>query len=200
MKKIVPIRGGKRVGAGRKSGTGKFGEKTTLIRIPESQTAVISNILEAYAKRKIQEISNVVSIDLVNKALTKTKIPLFEHKVPAGLPSAVDDHVEKRMDLNDYLIREADTTFFVRIKGASMDNAGIHDDDVVIVDRSQEASIGDIVLASLDGEFTVKTLAKNKNGSPRLLPANEAFSPIEVLEGVQFEIWGVVTGAVRKFK
>ena len=57
-----------------------------------------------------------------------------------------------------------------------------------------------IVLASLDGEFTVKTLAKNKNGSPRLLPANEAFSPIEVLDGVQFQIWGVVTGAVRKFK
>jgi DNA polymerase V len=200
MKKIVPIRGGKRPGAGRKSGTGKFGEKTTLLRVPESQTAVISNILEAYAKRKIQEISNVVSIDLVNEAMTKTKIPLFEHKVPAGLPSQADDHVEKRMDLNDYLIREADTTFFVRIKGNSMDNAGIHDDDVVIVDRSQEASIGDIVLASLDGEFTVKTLAKNKNGSPRLLPANEAFSPIEVIEGVQFQIWGVVTGAVRKFK
>ena len=193
-------RGGKRPGAGRKSGTGKFGEKTTLVRVPESQTAVISNILEAYAKRKIQEISNVVSIDLVNEAMTKTKIPLFEHKVPAGLPSQADDHVEKRMDLNDYLIREADTTFFVRIKGNSMDNAGIHDNDVVIVDRSQEASIGDIVLASLDGEFTVKTLAKNKNGSPRLLPANEAFSPIEVLKGVQFQIWGVVTGAVRKFK
>jgi DNA polymerase V len=200
MKKIVPIRGGKRPGAGRKVGTGKFGEKTTLVRVPKSQTAVISNILEAYAKRKIQEISNVVSIDLVNEAMTKTKIPLFEHKVPAGLPSQADDHVEKRMDLNDYLIREADTTFFVRIKGNSMDNAGIHDNDVVIVDRSQEASIGDIVLASLDGEFTVKTLAKNKNGSPRLLPANEAFSPIEVLEGTQFQIWGVITGAVRKFK
>ena len=152
MKKIVPIRGGKRAGAGRKLGTGKFGEKTTLVRVPESQTAVISNILEAYAKRKIQEISNVVSIDLVNEVMTKTKIPLFEHKVPAGLPSQADDHVEKRMDLNDYLIREADTTFFVRIKGNSMDNAGIHDNDVVIVDRSQEASIGDIVLASLDGE------------------------------------------------
>jgi DNA polymerase V len=193
MKKIVPIRGGKRPGAGRKSGTGKFGEKTTLLRVPESQTAVISNILEAYAKRKIQEISNVVSIDLVNEAMTKTKIPLFEHKVPAGLPSQADDHVEKRMDLNDYLIREADTTFFVRIKGNSMDNAGIHDDDVVIVDRSQEASIGDIVLASLDGEFTVKTLAKNKNGSPRLLPANEAFSPIEVIEGVQFHPESILT-------
>ena len=200
MKKIVPIRGGKRPGAGRKAGTGKFGEKTMLVRVPKSQTAVISNILEAYAKRKIQEISNVVSIDLVNEVMTKTKIPLFEHKVPAGLPSQADDHVEKRMDLNDYLIREADTTFFVRIKGNSMDNAGIHDNDVVIVDRSQEASIGDIVLASLDGEFTVKTLAKNKNGSPRLLPANEAFSPIEVLEGTQFQIWGVITGAVRKFK
>jgi len=200
MKKIVPIRGGKRPGAGRKAGTGKFGEKTTLVRVPNSQTAVISNILEAYAKRKIQEISNVVSIDLVNEVMTKTKIPLFEHKVPAGLPSQADDHVEKRMDLNDYLIREADTTFFVRIKGNSMDNAGIHDNDVVIVDRSQEASIGDIVLASLDGEFTVKNLAKNKNGSPRLLPANEAFSPIEVLEGTQFQIWGVITGAVRKFK
>jgi len=71
MKKIVPIRGGKRPGAGRKSGTGKFGEKTTLVRVPESQTAVISNILEAYAKRKIQEISNVVSINLVSEAIKK---------------------------------------------------------------------------------------------------------------------------------
>lgn len=111
MKKIVPIRGGKRPGAGRKAGTGKFGEKTTIVRVPESQTAVISNILEAYAKRKIQEISNVVSIDLVNEVMTKTKIPLFEHKVPAGFPSQADDHVEKRWILTIILFAKPTPLF-----------------------------------------------------------------------------------------
>ena len=80
-----------------------------------------------------------------------------------------------------------------------MIDASIHDGDIVIVDRSKDAKIGDIVLASIDGEFTVKTLAKHLS-HPRLLPANSEYKYIDITEGMVFEIWGVVTGAVRKFK
>ena len=80
-----------------------------------------------------------------------------------------------------------------------MIDAGINDNDIVIVDRSIEATLGDIVLASVDSNFTVKTLSKNKL-FPRLLPANDKYKPILITENMEFEIWGVITGAVRKFK
>ena len=79
-----------------------------------------------------------------------------------------------------------------------MIDASIHDNDIVIVDRSKQAKVGDIILASIDGEFTIKILAKHLS-LPRLLPANEKYQPIVIQESMQFEIWGVVTGAVRKF-
>ena len=80
-----------------------------------------------------------------------------------------------------------------------MIDASIHDGDIVIVDRSKQARIGDIVLASIDGEFTVKTLAKHLS-QPRLVPANKQYKYIDITENMEFEIWGVITGAVRKFK
>ena len=119
--------------------------------------------------------------------------------MPAGFPSPADDHVEKRLDLNEYLIKKSDATFFVKIKGDSMIDASINDGDIVIIDRSMQAKVGDIVLASVDGNFTIKTLSKYKL-KPRLLPANEKYKPIEIDDNTQFELWGVVTGAVRKFK
>ena len=126
-------------------------------------------------------------------------ITLFSHKVPAGFPSPADDHAEKRLDLNEYLIDQSESTFFVRIKGDSMIDAGILDNDIVIVDRSKSAAINDIVLASIDGEFTVKVLAKNSEG-PYLMPANKEYKPIHIKSDSEFEIVGVVTGSVRKFK
>jgi DNA polymerase V len=80
-----------------------------------------------------------------------------------------------------------------------MINAGIFDDDVLVVDRSRVAQIGDIVLAVLDAEFTVKTLGKSKQGA-RLIPANNNYPVIEIKEGQSFEVWGVITGSMRKFK
>ena len=128
----------------------------------------------------------------------KILLPFHLNKAGAGFPSPADDHIEKVLDLNEYLITRKETTFFVKIKGDSMIDASIHDGDIVIVDRSREAKIGDIILASIDGEFTIKTLAKHLS-QPRLLPANEKFQPIIVNKNMQFEIWGVITGAVRKF-
>ncbi len=186
-------RGGFRVGSGRKLGSGSYGEPTTVIRVPKSKITDIRR----YIVRK--QSYNIDTIFTAPSEPTNQPLPLFSHKVPAGFPSPADDHVEKKLDLNDYLIKQKEATFFVSIKGDSMIDASIHDGDIVIVDRSKEAKIGDIVLASIDGEFTVKTLAKHLS-HPRLLPANSKYKYIDVTEGMMFEIWGVVTGAVRKFK
>lgn len=126
-------------------------------------------------------------------------LPLYLSTVAAGFPSPADDHIEKRLDPRDYLIENNTTTFFVRVQGHSMIDAGIFDNDVLVVDRSLTATVGDIILAILDGEFTVKTLGKSKLG-PRLIPANKSFPVIEIKEGQSFEVWGVVTGSMRKFK
>jgi DNA polymerase V len=186
-------RGGFRFGSGRKTGSGYFGEKTKVIRVPASRVVEIKK----YIKSRYQTGSTdaLMSAHLTPK---KSYLNLFDYKVPAGFPSPADDHIEKALDLNEYLVAKKETTFFVKIKGDSMIDASIHDGDIVIVDRSKQAKIGDIVLASVDGEFTIKTLAKHLS-QPRLLPANEKFQPIVVNENMQFEIWGVITGAVRKF-
>ena len=198
---VKNIRGGIRPGAGRKVGTGKFGEETSVLRIPISQKAVISDFLQAY-QRKQQKIGldPVTEITLPAIDAKQTYLPLFGSKVPAGFPSPADDHVEKRLDANEYLIDQQDSTFFVTIQGESMINAGLLTGDKAVVDRSKQASVGDIVMAIVDGEFTIKTLGKAKNGMPRLLPANSAYPVIEIKEGMQFEIWGVVTGSFRRFR
>ena len=186
-------RGGVRLGAGRKSGSGLYGEETKVIRVPRSSLGDIKKYLN------LSRMNNIDEISLAYEETAYNPLVLFEHRVPAGFPSPADDHVEKRLDLNEYLIKKSDATFFVKIKGDSMIDASINDGDIVIIDRSMQAKIGDIVLASVDGNFTIKTLSKYKL-RPRLLPANEKYKPIEIDDNTQFELWGVVTGAVRKFK
>lgn len=198
--KDITARGGKREGSGRKPWS-PFQEKTIAIRIPQSQEPVIRDFLEAFKRKRLSsQLDNVQSIEQPAISPLTMGLPLYSNRVPAGIPSPVDDHVDKRLDLNEYMIREADATFFVRIRGDSMIDAGIFDNDVVIVDKSLVAGMGDIVLASVNGEFTVKTLGKSKESTPRLLPANPKFSPFEIKEGMDFDVWGVVTGSLRKFK
>ena len=129
-------------------------------------------------------------------------IQLFSTKVRAGFPSPADDHVEQRLDVSEYLIDQADATFFVTIQGQSMIDVGLMPGDKVVVDKSKSALVGDIVLAIVDSEFTIKTLSRSKDGSIRLLPENSsgAYKPIEITEATQFEVWGVVTGSFRRFK
>jgi DNA polymerase V len=193
-------RGGKRPHAGRKEGTGKFGEPTEVIRVPVSQKSVIVDFLDVYRKKQsMQTLDNIDSFEYPAANGVQISLPLYSSKVRAGLPSPADDHVEKRLDVSEYLIDRADTTFFVTIIGDSMRDAGLLSGDKAVVDRSRQASVGDIVLASVDGEFTIKLLGKNKQGFPRLIPANTEFSIIEVSENMHFEIWGVVTGSFRRF-
>jgi DNA polymerase V len=195
--------GGTREGAGRKTGTGKFGEPRSVLRVPVSQIAKIKDLLSAYQQKRIKlDIDSVGEFEYPSIEMVPTPLPLYSSKVSAGLPSPAEEHVEKRLDPSEFLIDRKDSTFFVTIQGYSMMDAGLLPGDKAVVDRSKLASVGDIVLAVLNGEFTIKTLSRHKSGAPRLLPANSTgeYAPIEITEDMQFEIWGVVTGSFRRFK
>lgn len=205
-KKITAIttkRGGVRPGAGRKTGSGKFREATSVLRIPTSQAPVIKDFLMAYQRKKLEV--NLDAIELIELPAANIKpvaLPLFSSKVSAGLPDPAEAHIDKRLDPNEFLIDRAETTFFVTIQGMSMIDAGLLPGDKAVVDRAKRPSVGDIVLAMINGEFTIKTLGRTKDGNVRLLPANDtgAYSPILITEEMQFEVWGVVTGSFRRFK
>ena len=126
------------------------------------------------------------------------KFPLFFSSIKAGFPSPADDFIENRLDLNDYLIEHPEATFFVRVSGDSMINAGIHSGDLLIVDKSLKAESGDVVVAVVDGEFTVKRLKKVKNRI-FLVPENPNYPIIEIKEGRDFMIWGVVKHVIHSF-
>jgi len=198
--KINTSHGGLRDGAGRRIGSGKFREPTSVVRIPTSQEPVIKDFLAAYQKKRLNtDLDAVSEFELPSLHHAPINLPLYSSKVSAGFPSPAEEHVEKRLDPNDFLIDQQDATFFVTIQGYSMMDVGLLPGDKAVVDRSKTPNIGNIVLAVINGEFTIKTLAKNKSGSPRLLPANKDFKPIEITEEMQFEIWGVVTGSFRRF-
>ncbi|HSH86095.1 MAG TPA: translesion error-prone DNA polymerase V autoproteolytic subunit, partial [Methylophilus sp.] len=181
--------------------------ETIVIRIPASQKPVVSNLMEAYAaKQRLNQLkANLDAVEMFTQPtedLQAISLPLFQSKVPAGFPSPADDHVDKRLDPNEYLIDQADTTFFVTIQGESMIDVGLMPGDKAVIDKGKVAVVGDIVLAMVDGGFTIKTLAEQKDGRPKLLPANASgkYAPILIQEPMQFQIWGVVIGSFRRFR
>lgn len=121
----------------------------------------------------------------------------IEATTQCGFPSPAEDHARKRIDLNDILIHQADATFYMRVRGESMRDAGISDGDHVIVDRSLTPRHGDIVIAVIDTEFTVKTLLKQR-GTIRLASANPTFPDIVLRDGQELVIWGVVTWTLKQ--
>lgn len=169
------------------------------MRVPANAADTVRDFLAALKeKRTLEAQDNVAEVLELNPAQT-VSLPLYTSKVAAGFPSPADDHMDARLNPSSYLVENEEATFCVRVKGDSMIDAGIFDNDVLIVDRSKVARVGDIVLAILDGEFTVKTLGRSKQAA-RLIPANKNYPIIEVKEGQSFEIWGVVTGSMRKFR
>ncbi|NQU75523.1 MAG: translesion error-prone DNA polymerase V autoproteolytic subunit [Planctomycetes bacterium] len=115
---------------------------------------------------------------------------LCQADVAAGFPSPADDYVEGHLDLNEHLIEHPAATFFVRVSGDSMTGAGIHHGDLMIVDRAVEPSYGNVVVAIIDGQLTVKRITQ-LHGHPWLAPANEAYPPIEIGPETDFRVWGV---------
>jgi len=128
---------------------------------------------------------------------THLEVPLFTAGVSAGFPSPADDFVDRSLDLNEYLIKHPAATFFVRVEGNSMIGSGIHPGDILIVDKSLEPHDGSIVIAVVNGEFTVKRL-KRERGRCCLMPENPAYAPIEISGDMQLEVWGVVTYVIHK--
>jgi DNA polymerase V len=127
---------------------------------------------------------------------TRYALPVFLGRLAAGFPSPADDYIEGRLDLNRHLIKHPAATFFVRVSGDSMIDAGIHHGDLLVVDRSLDAVDGNVIVAALDGELTVKRLS-TRGESLRLLPANADYQPIEILTQQSFEIFGVVTNVIH---
>ena len=127
---------------------------------------------------------------------THYQIPFFQSKIPAGFPSPAQDYVEQTLDLNELCIKRPAATYFVRVEGDSMIEAGIHPDDILVVDRSVRPQHGDIVIAQVNGEFTVKELALTP--TVQLIPRNKAYLPITFTDDAELALFGVVTNIVRQ--
>lgn len=190
--------GGKREGAGRKS---KYGEPTAMVRVPQSAKAVVVDFLHSLSEQRKSEPkwpSHLTPVELTTNP-ELFHIPLFSQPVQAGFPSPADDYVADKLDLNEHLIIRKEATFMLRVQGDSMVGVGIQDGDLLIVDRSITPSHGSVVVAAVDGQFTVKTLEKTC-GRLRLMPSNPDFKPIEFKDGQELEVWGVVTSVIHQFK
>ena len=130
---------------------------------------------------------------------TQLELSLFCSKISAGFPSPAEDAIELSLDLNNLVVAHPSSTFFVRVEGESMSGAGILSGDMLVVDRSIKPRSGDIVVAVLEGEFTVKRWLQRDN-KWFLVPENSSFNEIHISTDSseqQFEIWGVVTYAVH---
>jgi len=123
--------------------------------------------------------------------------PIFMFTVEAGFPSPAEDYIEGSLDLNKHLIKHPAATFFVRVSGDSMINAGMYPSDILIVDRSLEATDKKIVIAVIDGELTVKRL-RYRDNLLFLEPENDAYMSIKITKEMSFEVWGVVTNVIHK--
>lgn len=167
-------RGGRRKGAGRPKGTGKFGVPTKAIRVPEAMVEQIINFI--YRKGDVY--------------------PLYGNMVPAGFPTVTEEVPVEMLDLTSYLISNPAATFFVRATGDSMIGAGIFADDILVVDKSAEPQNGDIVIAILNNEFTVKRLEKS-DSHVELKSENPNYPSIVIPEDTELQIWGVVKHTLR---
>lgn len=138
----------------------------------------------------------MAKVSILSPKATPMELPLVTSKVPAGFPSPAEEYLGDTLDLNKLMIDNPTSTFFARVDGDSMINAGIFDGDILIVDRSVVAKHNSIVVAIVDNEFTVKRL--KSDGELQLVPENPSYKPIKISGHSDITIWGVVTGVSRK--
>lgn len=125
--------------------------------------------------------------------------PLMAQTAACGFPSPAEQYIEAPLDLNDLLVKKPAATYFVRAAGDSMSGAGILPGDILVVDRSIDARDGSIVIACIDGEFTVKFLRVDAGGESRLEAANPAYRAIRFHNGQEVRLFGVVTACIHRF-
>ena len=121
----------------------------------------------------------------------------FDTGISAGFPSPAEDFKQERLSLDNELIKNKEATFFARVSGQSMINAGLNDNDLLVIDRSLSPAHNKIAVCFLDGEFTVKRL-RVKNDEVWLQPENKNYQAIQITEANDFVIWGIVTNVIKK--
>ena len=196
--------GGAREGAGRKLGSGSFGEPTTPLRVPESLRSTILEFLDAHRKGRPLDEDAVRPTMLYGIKLGRRRsIPVVGFSAEAGFGSPAEDYVEDRVDLNAHLIRQGHeaATFIVCAKGWSMVGAGIFDGDEILVDRAEVDKVksGDIVVATINGDLVIKRL-KIEHGKMKLVSDNPHYPERIIQEGETLEIWGVCTRCLHNLR
>ena len=143
----------------------------------------------------MQSIKEVIYKYESNSSLS---LEFYSNPVCAGFPSPAEDHMDISLDINEYLVKHPSSTFYIYVKGDSMINSGICDGDLMVVDRSLEAHSNNIVVAVINGEFTVKKI-KKKGNKVYLIPDNKNYRPILLDDNIDFQVWGVVTHSIHHF-
>jgi DNA polymerase V len=147
---------------------------------------------------KLSHIHSGPVLDFFTADVTTTlELPFAGTGISAGFPSPAEEFEEISLDLNKALVKHPAATFYARVKGSSMTDAGIRDGDLLVIDKAIDPGEGDIAVCFLDGEFTVKRIALKSDGM-YLMPANSAFKPIRINEESEFQIWGIVTYIIHK--
>ena len=132
---------------------------------------------------------------------TELNLPYVDNGIKAGFPSPAQDYLTESIDLNKTLIRHSETTFYAKVSGDSLMDAGISDGDLVIIDKSLEAKNGDYVAAFIDGEFTLKEFRYDeKENCAWLIPHNKNYEPIKVTSENEFLVWGVLTYTIKQLR
>lgn len=189
--------GGVRAGAGRPKGRNRYGESTVPLRIPLSLVDNISQYLDIFAATA--KGSNFKVLGKINPNESSLNLPLQSSLVKAGFPSPAEDYVESVLDLNQLLVGQADATFLVRIDGDSMQDAGINAGDICVVDKSLQPQHLDIIIATVNNEFTIKRLY-SRGSTVKLIAENPDYKDITLANFDELSVWGVVTSCIKKFK
>ncbi len=148
---------------------------------------------------KLRSLNSTTTLDFyIPDYSTELELPFVDTGISAGFPSPADDFIELTIDLNKFLVKHKDTTFFARVKGHSMKNAGIYDGDLLVIDKSLAPQDGKIAICQIDGEFTVKRIKIEKE-IVWLIAENEEYKPIKVTPENELMIWGIVIHSIKSF-
>ena len=184
---------------GRPSGTGKFNEPTSVMRVPDSQKPIILNFLDALnkARKANTDLDESFYTNLEDFHITfndePLSLPLGGTKLDAGFGNMIEDWMADELEIKDYLMDDKLMSFMKIIGGLSMNLAGLTPGTVAIVDKSKDAQPGDIVMAELNGKETVKYLGKTKEGQWQLIPdSTENFPTVTITEYDDFRVVGVI--------
>jgi len=125
--------------------------------------------------------------------------PLVAWHISCGFPSPAEDYRESELDINELVIAHPDATFYVRVSGDSMEGAGIFEGDVLVVDRALDARNNTIIVALVNGEFTVKRLTMSGD-TIFLMPENPRYEPLPITEEMEFRVWGIATYVIHRLR